>query len=206
MAGMTDRIEVVGTGVVQVRPDVLQVQLGAEALAPDVAAALEVARAAADSMAAAARAAGVGDEDIRTAEISLASHRQHPQDRDAVRAWLGIGLTLRDLASAGDVLARVVAAGRDASRVQHASLAVSDPAAALHAARDAAYADARRQAEQLAALAGRQVGAVRRVTAVPGGPAPRGAYVEQAAARQSLPVEPGTAAVTASVQVRFDLA
>lgn len=205
MAGMSDRIEVVGTGEVPVRPDALQCQLGAEAVATDVAAALDAARQSADAMISAARSVGVADEDIRTAEMSLSAYRERPQDQDAIRAWLGISLTLRDLAAAGELLARVVAAGGAASRVQHASLSVSDPAQALVAAREAAFADARRQAEQLAELAGRRVGAVRRVTTVPGVPVPRGGFVEQAVARTSLPIEAGSSAVTASVQVRFEL-
>jgi uncharacterized protein YggE len=204
MTGMTDRIEVVGTGVVHVRPDVLQVQLGAEEVGADVATALESAREAAEAMVAAARSGGVADEDVRTAEMSVSSYRDRVQDPASFRAWLGLSVTLRDLVRAGDVLARIVDAGRDASRVQHASLAVSDPAGALATAREAAFADARRQADQLAALAGRQVGAVRRVTVVPGVPVPRSTFVEQAA-HQSLPVEPGTSAVAASVQVRFEL-
>jgi hypothetical protein len=205
MSGMTDRIEVVGTGVVHVRPDVLQVQLGAEALATDVAAALAAARQAADAMVAAAKAGGVADQDVRTAEMSLHSHQERMQDPEAFRAWLGIGVTLRDLDAAGEVLAAVVAAGHDASRVQHVSLGVADPAEALAEARAAAFADARGQAEQLAGLAGRRLGKVRRVSILAGVPIPRAGFVEQAA-RQSLTVEPGTAAVTAAVQVRFDLA
>jgi uncharacterized protein YggE len=46
---------------------------------------------------------------------------------------------------------------------------------------------------------------VRRVSSVPGGPAPRGGAVEPMAARTALPVEAGTTAVTATVRVRFEL-
>ena len=47
------------------------------------------------------------------AEMSLHSHRERMQDPEAFRAWLGIGVTLRDLDAAGEVLAAVVAAGHD---------------------------------------------------------------------------------------------
>jgi hypothetical protein len=204
---MTDRVEVVGTGAVQVRPDALQVQLGAEATAPDVAAALERARAGADAMAAALRDRGVDEADVQTAEMSVSSYRERMEDPETVRAWLGISVALRDLATAGDVLAAVLAAGGDVARMQHAALAVTDPSEPAVAAREAAFADARAQAEQLAALAGRSLGAVRRVVAVPGFPLPRGGFLEQsgAARAMSLPVEAGSSTVTASVQVRFEL-
>jgi uncharacterized protein YggE len=68
-------------------------------------------------------------------------------------------------------------------------------------------ADARHQAEQLAALAGRELGGVRRVQPSPGpGGEPR-ALMAALAGRQamSLPVEAGTSTVTVSVQVRYDL-
>lgn len=205
---MTDRVEVVGTGVVHVPPDVLEAHLAAEALAADVATALGQARSAAEAMTAQLRDRGVAERDVQTAEMMVNSYREGKDDPDIVRAWLGIRVTLRDLATAGDTLAAVLTAGRGEARVQQTVLSVSDPSEALTAARTAAFADARAQAEQLAALAERELGVVSRVSSPAEISTPLGGTGQRVAlqaAPLALAVEPGTSSVSASVVVRFEL-
>lgn len=202
-----DRIDVVGTGSVQVQPDLFRAEVGAEATGPDVAGVLEQAELASRAMAEAARTrGGATDADLRTTEMSVTPHHDHQGQPAGYRAWLGLSLTLRDLDAAGTVLAEVLAAGGEAARLQGVSLALSDPAAALEAAREAAMADARHQAEQLAGLAGRPLGGVRRVTVLPTYGDPRPMMLQSHRLSMSIPVEGGTASVSASVQVRFELA
>jgi uncharacterized protein YggE len=115
---------------------------------------------------------------------------------------------LRDLRTAGDVLSAVVDAGGDHSRVQGAALGMDDPLPAQVLAREKAFAHARAQAEQLASLAGRTLGAVLRVTdgitpAQPGGW--EQSSMPMAASRRAVSFEPGTSTVTATVRVRFAL-
>jgi uncharacterized protein YggE len=203
-----DRIEVVGRGTAEVRPDLFVAQLAAEATGPDVATALEAAELASQAMVETARTrGGAGDADLRTAEMSVTTNHDHHGQPDGYRAWLALTVTLRDLAAAGQVLAEVLAAGGDATRLTGVTLLTSDPGAALDLARAGAMADARHQAEQLAALAGRSLGGVRRVSAVPsygGWPRPAG-FQEQSGRAMSLSVEGGTSTVAVSVEVRFDL-
>ena len=153
----SDRVEVVGTGSAQAQPDLFVAQLGAEATGPDVATVLEAAELAVAAMAGAARAGGASDVDVRTTDVTVVTN-YGPAGPDGYRAAIGLGLTLHDLESAGRVLAEVVAAGGDASRVHSVSMTVADPHPTLDAAREAAFADARHQAEQLAGLAGRTPG------------------------------------------------
>jgi uncharacterized protein YggE len=138
--------------------------------------------------------------------MSVGQHHDQQGRPSGYRAWLGLGVLLRDLDRAGAVLGEVLAAGADAARLLGVSLAVSDPSSALEEARAGAVADARAQAEHLAALAGRELGAVRRISTVaePGMPRPIGMAATGVRAAV-MPVEAGEASVTVSLQVRFDL-
>jgi uncharacterized protein YggE len=203
---MSDRIDVSGTGTAQARPDRLVARLGAEGIGPDLAAALAVGESASRAMAEAARAAGVVDADMRTEDMSVGQHHDQQGRPIGYRTWLGLTVTVREMDGSGAVLRDVLAAGGEAARLLGVSLAVSDPSGALEEARAGAVADARAQAEHLAALAGRQLGDVRRMSTVaePGMPRPiaMGANGVRAAA---MPVEAGEATVTVSLQVRFGL-
>jgi uncharacterized protein YggE len=202
---MTDRIDVTGTGTAEARPDRLVARLGAEATGPDVSAVLAAAETGSRAMAEAARAQGLGDADLRTEGMSVGQHYDNQGQPSGFRAWLGLTVTVRDLAAAGAVLGEVLAAGGDAARMQDVSLAVSDPSAATHAAREAAVADARAQAEHLAALAGRPLGAVRRLSTVSAPGAPMTFAMSAKRGVAAVPVEAGETTVTVTVQARFDL-
>ena len=204
----SDRVEVVGTGSAQARPDLMVVHLAAEAAGAEVASVLAAAEAAATAMAAAARSGGAADADVRTSDVTVQPNYGQ-QGPEGYRVSLGMMLTLRDLTVAGAALARVVAAGGDASRVQSVSMTLSEPQPVLDAAREAAFADARHQAEQLARLAGRTLGGVRRVTPQPQpfDAFPRAAFMQQSGAVKAaaVPIEAGAATLTVSLLVRFDL-
>ena len=202
----SDRVEAIGTGSAQARPDLMVVYLGAEATGAEVASVLAAAEAAATAMAAAARSGGAADADVRTSDVTVQPNYGQ-QGPEGYRVSLGMMLTLRDLTAAGTALAMVVAAGGDASRVQSVSL--SEPQPVLDAAREAAFADARHQAEQLARLAGRTLGGVRRVTPQPQpfDAFPRAAFMQQSGAAKAaaVPIEAGATTLTVSLLVRFDL-
>ena len=86
---------------------------------------------------------------------------------------------------------------------------MADPSGLLVSARELAFADARDQAERLAVLAGRELGRVLRVQDRPSGPVPAGWMEQQGPMRASakaVSFEPGSATVSASVTVRFELA
>ena len=206
---MTDRVVVVGAGSAQLPPDLMLAAMEAEATAADVASALGAAQSAVAAMAEAARARGTADADVRTSDVTVST--DYGKDGPVgYRAAIGLGLTLRDLATAGAVLADVVAAGGDASRVRQVSMTVAEPASALDSAREAAFADARHQAGQLAALAGRTLGPVQRVepqqSFVPFARVAAASGSSGGAAKSlTVPVEPGSAALTVTLQVRFAL-
>lgn len=205
---MADYVEVTGVGRVDRTPDVLVARLGAEAASGAVAEALTAADAGFRAMVAAAVDAGVARRDVATGGLNVHPHHDHAGRQSGYLASMGLVLVLRDIGTAGAVVSAVVAAGRDAARVYSATLALDDAEAALAEAREAAFADARAQAERLASLAGRPLGAVRRIRdRAPMRPGT--GWVEQAGrqavAVASVGVEPGTTEVAASVTVRWQL-
>ncbi|HET8765958.1 MAG TPA: SIMPL domain-containing protein, partial [Pedococcus sp.] len=92
----------------------------------------------------------------------------------------------------------------NALTIDSVALDLADPGPLLAAAREAAFADARAKAEQYAALAGRGLGKVVRVSdVVEGGAQPRFARMTAGAGTPSL--ELGENTVTATVAVRWEL-
>jgi uncharacterized protein len=99
-------------------------------------------------------------------------------------------VTVEDLDRVGELLGVAVNAGGPDARVEHVGLAVEAPE--LDDARQAAFDDARRRAEQYAALAGRSLGPLLALSELDGGPGPRPqAEAADAAGVAAPPVEPG---------------
>jgi uncharacterized protein YggE len=203
---MSDDVEVIGSGVARATPDVLVVQLAAETHGPNVASALAAAEEGSAAMAAVARREGVADVDLGTSDVHVSPDFDE-KGHNGYQAMIGTVLTLRDLARSGDVLAAVLATGGDASRVNGIARSFSMPEPVLDAAREAAFADARHQAEHLARLAERILGPVLRVTPQSGfGPFARPVFAEQGRRQSgSVPIEAGTSTLSVSLGVRFAL-
>ena len=196
-------LEVIGTGAADAASDHLRLQLAAESSAASVADAFDAADAALRRMLAVFREHGATDEDLRSTEIAVHPDHDKGGDRSGFRASIGVAVVLRDLASAGTVLAAAIDAGGDASRVHGLSLAATATQEALASARDAAWADAVARANQYAALAGRNLGAVIRVSELgqSDAPDPRAAHAALSAAH----LEPGSQTIRASIAVRWQL-
>ncbi|MBO3096468.1 SIMPL domain-containing protein [Cellulomonas dongxiuzhuiae] len=207
-AGHDDRprggVTVRGCGAADAVPDVVVADLATEVRADDVSTALREATAALAAVRTALRDAGVEDRAVRTGTTSTWTE-QTGADGDALRvvARLGLAVTLRDVAAAGDVIGSAVTAGGSPVRLGGLRLVVSDPAAAQVRAREAAWQDAAAKAAHLAELAGRTLGAVLRVDEdEPRGAAPL--FARSAAADAfTVPVEPGEQTVQAAVTVRW---
>ncbi|MFL4473987.1 SIMPL domain-containing protein [Paeniglutamicibacter sp. MACA_103] len=104
------------------------------------------------------------------------------------------------------VLAAAVAAGGDALRIHSLHAQVSDPGAALKAARESAFADARSKAGHLAALAGADLGPallIREVPEAPVLPLQRAKAVSLAA--ESMPVVAGQLELAVTLEVQWEL-
>jgi uncharacterized protein len=172
---MTGHIEVTGSGRAGAVPDVVRLQAGVRCDAEDVSSALMDAGSRAAALAQAARDHGVTGADLRTTATGV--HRRHDREGAAVvcyTAYQNLSVTVRDPALVGSLVEAFAGAAGNALTIDHIALEVADPATLLARAREAAFADARVKAEQYAALSGRVLGKVERLSDVDaGGAQPR---------------------------------
>jgi len=205
---MSDHVEVIGSGTASAVPDVVVLDARVQCEAADVAGALEAATRRVATALQAVADHGVAPTDRRTTGIGV-STRWDREGRGVIgyTAFQGLRLLVRDRERVGELIQAIASAAGDAFGLDGVSLEVADPAPLLERARTAAFEDARAKAEQYAALAGRPLGPVLRVTEEPdrGMPVPRFAAKAAMEAAAPMPVEAGESAVGATVTVRFGL-
>lgn len=196
-------VTVTGAGEAEAVPDLAVADLGAEARAVDAERALAEAGSCLDRMRAVLRDAGVDDLSMRTTQSSTWTDSSAVGSSRVV-ARLGLQVTLRDVATAGDVVGAAVVAGGEPARMDGIRLEISDPTQPRAQAREAAWADAVARATQWATLAGRRLGEVQWVTEGGADAAPlRMGRVMGVAKAMSVPVEAGQQTVSADVTVRW---
>jgi len=205
-------VTVTGSASVDVEPDIVVADMGVDVRDDDVSTALRAAEAALEEMRAALLSRGVERPDMRTAQTSI--WRQDRTDDSGavvgttVHVRLGLQVTLRDTATAGELVHAALAAAGPVAQMNGLSFAVSDATSALAQARDVAFDEALAAAQRYAARAGRILGQVVAVVEEPSGSPvlPRALKAGAEMALASLPVEPGVQAVSASVRVTWSFA
>jgi uncharacterized protein len=158
-------ITVTSTASVGTEPDEATVTLGVSTQDPDSATALARNGARVDDVVAALEAAGVAEEDVRTARLNLdrrTINRKTPEETTVYVADSTLEYTVRDLTSVGATIQAAVEAG--ANQVRGVRFGVSDPSAARVEALEAAMQGARTKADAMAGAAGTQVTGVVLVT------------------------------------------
>lgn len=171
--GMSGRaITVVGTGKVNIRPDIARVQIGVETMRKSVQEASAENREALDAVVAALLEQGIAESDIQTSGFSVFAERYGPEgplaDDDLnYRVSNTVRIVVRDLETVGQVLDAAIDAG--ANNIYGVEFALDDAAAVESEARAASVANAREKAEGLAELTGVQVGRVISISEVIGG-------------------------------------
>lgn len=199
-------ITVVGTGTVNARPDQAVIRLGVYTDADKATDALSANSARMQAVIDALKAAGIADADIQTQGINV-SPRYAPDGTSAVTGFTAtnvVSVRVRDVAKAGDVLDAALTAG--ANTVEGLYFEIGEQDALLGQAREAAMANAKQTAEQLAKLAGGNLGAVVSISESASMPQP---FMYDRAAQGmggAAPIEPGTQAVQTVLQVTYLLA
>ena len=156
------------------------------------------------------RAEGVDDRDIGTAGFSVSPIYERRPDGardDQLPRIVGyqvsneVRVTIRDIATSGGILDKVVVAG--ANQVNGIVFDIADRKAAEDAAIEAAIGEARRRGGLMAAAAGVRLTRILTVNAnAGGGPQPVFARMEMAA---DVPVMPGEQAVTANASITWEV-
>jgi uncharacterized protein YggE len=195
-------ITVVGTGQVRGTPDVADLVIGVSgrgATAADVLARIgDRAQKVIDAL----KNAGVSEDDIQTADLSVQPVTNDDGAITGYQATNTVSARIRDLTKAGAIVDAAAAEAGDDIRVQGISFSIDDDSALLAAARTKATKRARAQAEALASGAGVEVGEVRSIsettTAIPL------AYAADAAGKAaSTPVMPGSETLSVQATVVF---
>ncbi|WP_319429646.1 SIMPL domain-containing protein [Mycobacterium sp. RTGN5] len=201
------QVTVVGAGEVQGVPDTLTADVSVEAAAADVTTAMNQANDRQNSVLNALNASGIDAKDISTTQVSLQPQYSDNSVITGYRASNSIQIKIRKLDTASQVLANVVNAGGDATRINSVSYSIEDDSKLVTDARARAFNDAKQRAEQYAGLSGLSLGKVISISEVPGGstpptppmPMPRGAMAS------SVPLQPGQQTVSFSVTGVWEL-
>jgi uncharacterized protein YggE len=201
-----------GEGEVMVTPDLAIVTVGVTTRAPTAGAALAANAADLQQVVAAIKAAGVEERDIGTAGFHITPVypvRPNPQPNDPPLTISGyaventVRVTIRNVATSGAILDRVVQAG--ANRVSGIQFDLSDRKVFEDTAIKAAIGEARRRAQIMADAAGVTLGKMTSVTASAGGGGPV-PYLARADFAAATPVLPGQQTVTASASITWEIA
>ncbi len=202
-------INVSGSGTAAARPDELVLRLGVDTMAET---AREAVSENSQQMAAvidALREAGIPDESIQTQTVRLSAQYE------TVRTEFGpatqrelVGYTATnvvearttDLDAVGQLLDEAVEAG--ANRIEGLRFELSDPRELLEQAREGAWQDAERKAQQLAGLAGIELAEVLTIEEATMAPRPM-ARLAAEVADVAVPIEPGAESVQVDLQVTW---
>src|SRR5690349_8915539 len=210
--GRADRrtVGVTGHGTAEAAPDMLTLAVGVECRRDTAGEAFAAAGEASAAVTDALRNRGVEGRDIRTSGLNVRADVVWQEGRgQQVTGYVAsrlLSVRLRDLAASSTVIASAVEAGGNDVRLDGVRLGFADAAAVLALAREAAWADARAAAAQLAGLAGAELGEVVSVRQQPGpsAPVPVGG-MQRAFAAESVAVEAGDLTVSTSVSVEWEL-
>lgn len=202
-------IAVSGTGEVYGTPDTLQMRFGVSVLRPTVEQAVGDAAALADELISSLGSAGVAADDIQTANYSINPEYDYSSDQRRLigyRVDNTVVAKIRDLDSAGSVIDATVASVGNEIQVSGVSFSIEDDTELVAAARTAAWDDALAKAQQLATLAGIELGEAVMISESFSSAAPLPVYRDFAAADEAVfdtPIEAGQQQVAVTLQVRF---
>jgi uncharacterized protein YggE len=203
---------VTGEGKVTVTPNLATLSLGVEATAETVAEAQSQAAEAMDSVMTALTDNGVADDDIQTQYFSIYPQTRWDDENNeeivtGYRVTNMVTAKIRDIDNVGAIIDAVAAAGGDLTRISNIAFSVDDPSIYYEEARAEAMADAKAKAEQLASLAGIELGGPTYIyegsVSTPVIYRDMGMAVPTAPVEYSTSVSPGELDITLNVQVAY---
>ena len=205
----TGGISVSGQGVAVAAPDTASLSLGVSAMAASARQARDDAAALMTDLIASVRDNGIAEEDYHTSQFSINPEIDYRPNGDQVirgyRVTSTLAVTVRDLDSVGEVIDDAVDAVGDDIRVQGVTFSIEDIGAMQSEARAQAMADASAKAEELAELAGVELGKPVTISESSAGGIPP-VFFEAAAMAGDVartPISPGQLEITVNVQVTY---
>jgi uncharacterized protein YggE len=205
-------ITVGATADVAGTPDTLRLDLSVVASGPTVSAALAKANGLTETVQKSLLANGVAKKDIQTSGLDINPNYTYTKSGSprlkGYSVSESVNAKLRNLASAGDAIGKVVTTGGNAVRVNGISLDLEETGALVSKARDRAFGEAKAKAEQYAKVSGRSLGAVVSIAERVAEPAPVTMGYPQAALAAAdrsaaVPIQAGSQKVGVSVTVVY---
>jgi uncharacterized protein YggE len=212
-------IWVSGEGKVYATPDIALITLGIESKETSVAEAQTKAADAMDRVVAALKDSGIDEKDIQTQYFSIQEVTKW-EDKTQENTVIGYQVTntvtakVRKVAQAGTIIDAVVAAGGDLTRINNISFTVDDPTPYYTQAREKAATYAKAKANQLAELAGVELGEVIYVSESSYMPYTSNVYYNRSDVAVPAPtimgaetsISPGQLEINANVQLTYAIA
>ena len=214
LSSQQEGIWVSGTGEVTVTPDIATLRLGIAAQTISVAEAQSQAAEAMDRVMAALTDNGVAEKDIQTLRFSIQQVTKWDRIKEeefviGYRVTNTVVAKIREIDKTGSVIDAVAAAGGDLTRIESIGFAVDDPSAYYGEARQKAIADAKAKAEQLAEMAGVELGKPTYISeSTPFQPPIYDMYREAVPALApaiETPISPGEMEISLTVQVAYSI-
>jgi uncharacterized protein YggE len=206
---MDEYVEMTGTGIASGVPDMASLRLGVSHQAEDVAQAMVGCARAADAVVGVLNGAGIAPSDRQTTGIEVARGYDHREDRPSgYRCTQGIVVRVRQPDRLGELIGGCGAAAGDGFRLDDLSWSFADADQLRRRAREGAWDDARERAQQVATLAGLQLGPALSIVEqapVPGPWARAASFSEQSSDGGAMPVEAGEGSIVVSLKVRWAL-
>jgi uncharacterized protein YggE len=202
-------ITVDGHGTVSVVPDTADLSTGVQAQADTATAALDTVGTSSQELIATLEGSGIATDDIRTSGLSLwPTYGNDGQRITGYQASTSVTATIREVSEVGAVVDALKGIVGEELTINGISFSYDDPESVLGEARAGAIANAKVRAEQYAAAAGAEVGAIVRI--VEGSVSDPVVLREMAAGApamdSSVAVAPGSQDLSADVTVVFAMA
>jgi uncharacterized protein len=202
------QITVTGEGVVDGVPDIATLSLGVTTTGTTAAEAMAANTEALRAVMARLTAAGVGDRDMQTTNLSInpnwTGYDSGARQRiDGYTASNQLTVRIRSLDGLGAVLDAAIQDG--ANTLNGLSFGLSEPRPAMDAARRAAVEDARTRATLLVEAAGAKLGRIVSISEGGGYSQPAPMFRQSADSVGAVPVAAGEVATTATVTIVFEI-
>jgi uncharacterized protein YggE len=213
------KLQVTGTGIVKLEPDIARVNIGVRSEASEAAEALQKNNANIEAIIQSMKDLGVAAEDIQTRNFSIyAQQNQQPREamieegemKEVTRTYVvenTVAVTVRDLDSLGEILSTVVAEG--ANTIYGVVFDIEDRESARDEARLMAIEDAQNKAKAIAEEAGVSLSEIQLIDLNESSnyfAAREEMAVEMPQGGGSVPIESGTLTIrmTANLTYSFD--
>ncbi len=207
------KVNVSGTGTVELSPDIARVNIGVRSQSPDVAQALEENTSNAEAIIQRLQDMGVAQNDIQTRNFNVYPQQNgqpgpegEVEETQTFVVENTVSVTVRDLDSLGEVLSAVVQEG--ANTIHGVTFDVEDRESAMEEARGKAIEDAKEQAQAIAETAGFELGPINsiRINEEGGpGPFPRAEEMEAAMGAGEVPISGGELTIRVTVDLTYEI-